>query len=316
MNTPEQNKDELTYFKMFLEFWNDEELIKAVKEESELNTIKKSVLSLKPLFEKTVSDLFDGYFSEGQKEVEKWIDLLKNKEFLPEDEVKEKLKYWRNELLNYRQYNYFLDDPVKSGWVRDNSPANSKDELIKRANSVFYSGVWISHKNHLGDKAEPTLEDHQNLALTFAKDNVYWVFHHAKIITINKYLSGKLSNEPTAKAKPEEKVYTIEDYLNDEGLKRKEKIVACIKAISKPREAHFFLMAANELRFLNFDLKVMDLKNGTIEEFWNVLKALNNKVGTRQNFSVQIKKYFDDLESTTPEQTRAKIKAVKQKLNP
>jgi hypothetical protein len=140
MKTPEENKDQLTLFKMFLEFWNDEELIKAVKEESELNTIKESVLRLKPLFEKTVSDLFDNYFLEGQKEVEKWIDVWENKEFLPEDEVKEKLKYWRNELTNDRQYNYFLDDPVKSGWVRNNSPANSKDELIKHANSVFYSG--------------------------------------------------------------------------------------------------------------------------------------------------------------------------------
>jgi hypothetical protein len=66
----------------------------------------------------------------------------------------------------------------------------------------FIPGVSVRHKNHLGDKAEPTVEDHFNLAITFVKDNVRWVFHHAKIITINKYLSGKLSNEPTAKAKP------------------------------------------------------------------------------------------------------------------
>jgi hypothetical protein len=201
MKTPNQTIDELTHFNLFIELWNDEELREAIKSVSQKNEIKESVLKLKPLFDEMVSDLFEGYFLAAKKDVEKWIDVWENKEFLPTDEVNENLKYWRESLKNDRQYNYFLNS-VKSGWVRDNSPMNSKAELIKNANSVFYSGVRLMHENGSCAKAEPTLEDHYNLAITFVKDNCRWVYHHAKITTINKYLSGKLSNEPTAKAKP------------------------------------------------------------------------------------------------------------------
>jgi hypothetical protein len=314
MKTPNQTIDELTHFNLFIELWNDEELREAIKSVSQKNEIKESVLKLKPLFDEMVSDLFEGYFLAAKKDVEKWIDVWENKEFLPTDEVNENLKYWRESLKNDRQYNYFLNS-VKSGWVRDNSPMNSKAELIKNANSVFYSGVRLMHENGSCAKAEPTLEDHYNLAITFVKDNCRWVYHHAKITTINKYLSGKLSNEPTAKAKPKKKVFTIEDYLSPEGLKNKERINERIKAAQNPKYLHNVLIAAHKLEYLNFDIKKHNYQ-GTQEDFHKVLLGINPKLGTRQNTVGQTKKLAEEYYSANPGKNEGLINREIQELKP
>ena len=314
MKTPKE-KDRIEALKLTIREAEQyvDPFIEKIKKSDDPNSLTDEAVSLLRIIAKA---RFEIAVEQGESEVLKYIDDLKNIHFYNKEQIEEKLKEWITNICVRPPYRAATSENPKPPfhWVIKQKLVfeQSKQNFINTAVGILRSGVCYKGDN-IFIEAKTLIERFHLAQYNFLNDCYQLIVLDSIATTINKYLSGKLSNEPTAKAKPKEKVYTIDDYLSTEGLKRKEKIVERIKAAKKPQHVHFVLIAANELDLLNFDLSKRDLTGRQID-FANMLFGLNEKTGARQGLFSQTLKLFETFNGANPGDLKKKIEVEIQKL--